>query len=144
MEALQAMFWQIDPHRTIAKFEAFAGMPPESDAARSFVALEDWANDGPPLTLAAARELLVGFFAGDRTGRGEWTVGGIAVDPASLECPVLDILSTTDRIVPAASAAGIGEQLALALGHVGMVVGGRARASLWEPLARWLSLPHMG
>jgi hypothetical protein len=27
-------------------------------------------------------------------------------------------------------------------GHVGMVVGGRAQASLWQPLVDWLSRQH--
>jgi polyhydroxyalkanoate synthase len=143
MEVLQASFWQMEPARTIAKFEAFARLDPASAEARAFVTLEDWANDGPPLTLAAARELLVDFFGADLPGRGAWTVGGRRIELAAIACPVLDIVSTTDRIVPAASASGIGERLTLGLGHVGMVVGRRARKSLWEPLARWLSAPHI-
>jgi polyhydroxyalkanoate synthase len=143
MEVLQANFWQLEPTRTIAKFESFAALDPGSIEAKAFVTLEDWANDGPPLTLAAARELLVDFFGADLPGRGTWTVGGRAIDPGALACPVLDIVSTTDRIVPAASAAGVGDRLTLGLGHVGMVVGSRARASLWEPLARWLSTSHI-
>ncbi|HYJ30796.1 MAG TPA: alpha/beta hydrolase [Allosphingosinicella sp.] len=137
MEVLQSAFWTLDPARTVAKFEAFAGA--EGDKAREFVALEDWANDGPPLAAAAARELFEGFFAEDRTGRGEWQVAGRAVEPSALPCPVLDIVSTVDRIVPAASAAATGERLELALGHVGMVVGSRAREALWKPLDVWLS-----
>lgn len=137
MEVLQSAFWSLDPARTVAKFEAFANA--QGERAQEFVTLEDWANDGPPLAAAAARELFEGFFAEDRPGRGEWRIGGEAVDPSTLSCPVLDIVSTVDRIVPAASAAGAGERLELALGHVGMVVGGRAREALWEPLERWLS-----
>jgi polyhydroxyalkanoate synthase len=139
MEVLQTSFWRLDPARTVSKFEAFGAMEPGSAAARGFVALEDWANDGPPLTLAAGRELLEDFFANDLPGEGRWRVGDETVDPSRLLCPVLDIVSTTDRIVPAASAAGVGEQLTLGLGHVGMVVGSRARQALWEPLAGWLS-----
>jgi polyhydroxyalkanoate synthase len=135
MEVLQSAFWSLDPGRTIAKFEAFAGMDPGSAEARAFVRLEDWANDGPPLPHEAARELFEDFFGADVTGRGAW----ILPDPAALLCPLLDIVSTSDRIVPAASAAAAGERLALAQGHVGMVVGGRAKAALWEPLAAWLS-----
>ncbi|HWL48106.1 MAG TPA: alpha/beta hydrolase, partial [Sphingomonadaceae bacterium] len=141
MEVLQAGFWRLDPARTIAKFEAFGQLAPESDAARGFVALEDWANDGPPLTEAAARELMVDFFGADLPGSRRWRVAGAPVDPVALSCPVLDIVSTTDRIVPAASAAGFGAMLTLDSGHVGMVVGRRARAALWAPLARWLSAP---
>ncbi|MDB5689244.1 MAG: Poly(3-hydroxyalkanoate) synthetase-like protein [Sphingomonas bacterium] len=143
MEVLQASFWQMEPARTIAKFERFATLDPGSAAARAFVTLEDWANDGPPLALAAARELLVDFFGMDLPGRGRWQVGGQAIDPAAIRCPVLDVASTSDRIVPAASAAGVGKQLTLDLGHVGMVVGGRARAQLWEPLAGWLCAPRL-
>ena len=78
------------------------------------------------------------MFGGDATGTGRWRVGGRAIDPAMLACPVLEIASSTDRIVPAAASAGIGERIDLSLGHVGMVVGGTARAALWEPLAAWL------
>ena len=52
---------------------------------------------------------------------------------------ILNIVSTTDRIVPAATAVRAGERIDLALGHVGMVVGSRAKEALWEPLAGWLS-----
>jgi polyhydroxyalkanoate synthase subunit PhaC len=139
MEVLQTSFWLLDPARTISKFEAFGAMEPGSVEARGFVALEDWANDGPPLTLAAGRELLEDFFGRDLPGTGRWSVGGAPVDTARIGCPTFNVVSTTDRIVPAASAARVGERMTLALGHVGMVVGGRARTSLWEPLARWLS-----
>jgi polyhydroxyalkanoate synthase len=135
MEVLQSAFWSLDPGRTVAKFEAFADMEAGSAEARAFVTLEDWANDGPPLPHEAARELFEDFFGSDVTGRGEW----LLADPAGLPCPFLDIVSTSDRIVPAASASGAGERLELAQGHVGMVVGGRAREALWEPLAAWLS-----
>jgi polyhydroxyalkanoate synthase len=137
MEMLQAAFWSLDPARTVAKFERFAGM--EGGEAQAFVRLEDWANDGPPLPEAAARELFEDFFAADLPGRGEWRVSGRTINPADLPCPLLDIVSTSDRIVPAASASGAGERLELAKGHVGMVVGSGAEEVLWEPLARWLS-----
>jgi len=139
MEVLQSAFWSLDPERTVAKFEAFAAMAPDSAPARAFVALEDWANDGPPLAVAAARELFEDLFAADLPGAGRWRVAGAAIDPAGLAMPVLDVVSTSDRIVPAASAAGLGERLELASGHVGMVVGSRARAGLWAALDAWLS-----
>jgi polyhydroxyalkanoate synthase len=137
MEALQSAFWNLDPARTVAKFEAFASL--EGAEARTFVMLEDWANDGPPVSEAAAREMFEGLFRDDLTGAGRWLVAGTAIDPESLTVPLLNIVSTTDRIVPAASAVRAGERIDLALGHVGMVVGSRAPHMLWEPLAGWLS-----
>ena len=83
--------------------------------------LEDWANDGPPLSEAAAREMFEGLFRDDLTGTGRWQVAGAAIDPKSLSLPLLNIVSTTDRIVPSASAVRAGERLDLALGHVGVI-----------------------
>jgi polyhydroxyalkanoate synthase len=139
MEVLQCAFWQIDPGRTIAKFEAFADMAPGSARARTFVTLEDWANDGPPIAAAAAREMFEGLFRDDLPGQGAWSVGGRAIDPEALACPQLHIVSASDRIVPAASCIDAPEQLLLDQGHVGMVVGSGAKAALWEPLSAWLS-----
>jgi polyhydroxyalkanoate synthase len=139
MEILQAAFWRLDPKRTIAKYEAHGARDPTDPASETFVRLEDWANDGPPLTRGAARELFLGLFRDDLPGQGAWRVGGRTIDPAALSMPLLEIASTTDHIVPAATTPGVGERIDLALGHVGMIVGGRARSSLWEPLAAWLS-----
>jgi len=138
MEVLQSGFWRLDPARTIAKYEAFGALDPDSPAARSFVALEDWANAGAPLTYAAGAQLF-DFVTNDAPGRGVWTVTDRTIDPAALACPAVDFVSTTDRIVPAASASRLADTRRLSAGHVGMIVGGRARAQLWEPLAEWLA-----
>ena len=137
MEALQSAFWSLDPGRTIAKFEAFAGF--SGAEAETFVTLEDWANDGPPLSGAAARQLFEDFFAADLPGSGGWTAGDTSIDPEAISVPMLHIVSTSDRIVPHASAIRAGGRLDLAQGHVGMVVGSRAQQILWEPLADWLA-----
>ena len=137
MEVLQAGFWRLDPARTVAKYAAFAEM--DAAAAATFVALEDWANAGAPLTHAAGREMFEALLRDDRPGRGEWHVGGRRIDPAALRCPVAEFVSLTDRITPAATAAGAGDRFDLAAGHVGMVVGSKARAMLWDPLVGWLA-----
>jgi polyhydroxyalkanoate synthase len=139
MEMLQSAFWRIDPRRTLSKFGAFGRMETDSDEARAFVTLEDWANDGPPLALPAARELIEDMYLGNLPGTGGWQVGGRTADPAALECPLLNIISTSDRIVPAASAPPGGERWVLDQGHVGMIIGRRAQATLWHPLQGWLS-----
>jgi polyhydroxyalkanoate synthase len=147
VEVLQTAFWRLDPRRTVEKFVAFGSGTRSPEATRLFVALEDWANGGAPLTPAAGRELAEDFFYDDLPGAGRWQVAGKRIDPATLKCPLLDIVSTTDRIVPAASAVsttGVGTAMTLMQGHVGMIVGGRARQSLWSPLAQWLARTHIG
>lgn len=138
MEVLQSGFWALDPARTVRKFAAFAQMEERSAPAQAFIAVEDWANGGPPLTYAAARELFEDFYRADMTGAGRWQVAGTRVDPQALSCPILSVRSTSDRIVPWESAAAWGEVRDLPLGHVGMIVSDRAPATLWQPVSDWL------
>ncbi len=139
MEVLQSGFWSLDPARTIRKFAAFLDMPPGSDKEHAFLAVEDWANGGPPLSFAAARDLFELFYAANATGAGQWIVEGKPVSTDALPFPSLSIRSSTDRIVPAAAAPELQENRTLSIGHVGMIVGSQARELLWKPLSDWLS-----
>ena len=139
MEVLQSGFWRLDPARTVGKYEMFGRLEPGSDPARSFIAMEDWANAGAPLTAAAGRELFEDFIGADTPGRGRWRVKGEIVDPARIDVPTLEFVSLNDRIVPAASSARLPNARTLGLGHVGMIAGSRAREQLWQPLAAMLS-----
>jgi polyhydroxyalkanoate synthase len=136
MEVLQAAFWSLDPKRTVAKFARLSKLDPASADARRFVVLEDWANEGEPLPLAAARELIEDFFGRDLSGKGEWLVGGQAVNDA-LQVPLIHFTAAQDRITPGASA-GHGQKVEIDAGHVGMVVGS-ARHRLHETLRGFLA-----
>lgn len=136
MEVLQAAFWSLDPSRTVAKFAGFSKLEPGGDDARRFVVLEDWANEGEPLPLPAARELIEDFFGADLPGSGKWTIRG-KVMTDDIGVPLLNCTASKDRITPAVSAP-VGQIEDVASGHVGMVVGS-ARAQLHEALARFLS-----
>jgi polyhydroxyalkanoate synthase len=138
MEVLQTGFWRLDPGRTVSKYEAFGRMEPGSPAWNGFIALEDWANAGAPLPYAAGRQLFEEFVGDDLTGKGGWSVGDRTVDPHALPCPAVEFVSLSDRIVPRESAADLADRRDLGSGHVGMIVGGRAKTQLWEPLADWL------
>jgi polyhydroxyalkanoate synthase len=138
MEVLQTGFWRLDPGRTVSKYEAFGRMEPGSAGYQGFLALEDWANAGAPLPYTTGRQLFEDFVGGDLTGSGGWRVKGVAVDPHALSCPSTEFVSLSDRIVPKESAANLADRRDLGAGHVGMIVGGRARTQLWEPLADWL------
>lgn len=142
MELLQTGFWSLDPERTIRKYADFLDLDEASLAYRGFITLEDWANEGAPLTLACGRDLIDYCYADNLTGRGDWHVGvhgdWTRVDPTALSCPTLAVASTNDAIVPAATTPPLAERLDLALGHVGMMIGGRAEEMLWKPLGEWI------
>jgi polyhydroxyalkanoate synthase len=140
---LNPLFWSLDEDAVLAKFEALARRPADDPHLGWFAAVEDWANSGAPLTLPAARDLFVHGFGTDRIGAGRWVVGGQRIAAEHVVAPILDFGATRDRIVPPDARVrlpGI-DRRDVASGHVGMVVGGGARESLWEPLSNWL---HQG
>ncbi|HEX7872205.1 MAG TPA: alpha/beta fold hydrolase [Sphingobium sp.] len=139
MEVLQQGFWSLDPQRTIRKYAAFADVREEDRGYGAFLLLEDWVNEGAPLTLAAGNELIEDFYGANITGQGEWIVGGKTIDPAALPFATLNISSSTDQIVPLDARPAAAEQRILHQGHVGMIVGRTARENLWEPLSGWIS-----
>lgn len=139
MEVLQTGFWALDPARTIRKYANFSGLEEGSEASLAFMAVEDWANDGAPLTYAAARDLFERFYGANESGSEKWAVGGETISLTALECPGLSIRSTSDRIVPAAAAPDLRENHESALGHVGMIVSAKAPEQIWLRLSQWLS-----
>ncbi len=144
VEALQMLFAMQDPFAITEKFRRFSRLPTDAPAARRFVALEDWLNDGIPLAAPVAREALAGWYGGNSPARGAWRIAGQVVDPAGLAMPAFCAIPARDRIVPPASAEALaaalpGAQLhRAAAGHIGMVVGSGAEAALWRPLHQWL------
>lgn len=144
IDVLQALFTALDPLLALRKFSRFAALPEASPAARAFVALEDWLNDGVPLALPVARECLAGWYGEDRPGRGLWRVAGSPILPAALTQPSLVMAPAQDRIVPPLTAAALGALLPAAecltppLGHIGMIVARQAPDAVWRPLAGWL------
>ena len=145
VDALQTLFQGLDPLTGVRKFVTFAHLNPGSSKAETFVALEDWLNDGVPLAAPVARECLYGWYGRNDTARGRWKIAGRAVDPARVTQPALCLLPAQDRIVPPASAAALGGALpnaevqSPALGHIGMVVSAKATAEAWAPLVDWFN-----
>jgi polyhydroxyalkanoate synthase len=145
-DAIQMLFWSLDPWLVVNKFVRFAQMDMGSDAARDFVLLEDWLNDGAALPALVARDCLVGWYGENQPGSGTWTIAGRRVRPGDIGAPSLVVIPANDRIVPPASAAGlVGPQglanatrLDLPLGHIGMMVGSRAIERCWRPVIDWL------
>jgi len=144
VDVLQTLFFALDPFLSARKFRAFANAANDSAKAREFVALEDWLNDGVPLAARVARECLLGWYGENEPARGEWRLGGRAVRPDKLDIPTLVVIPAQDRIVPPASAEALARllpnvtRLSPPVGHIGMMVGGKAAEAVWQPLVRWL------
>ena len=147
VDILQTLFWSLDPWLAVKKFARFLGMDQASEQAREFVLLEDWLNEGAPLAGPVARECLIGWYGDNLPGTGKWIVGGKRIVPSRIARPALVMIPSGDRIVPPLSAVALAEpgrglknarRIDLPLGHIGMVVSGRARELCWTPLIDWL------
>jgi polyhydroxyalkanoate synthase len=122
-----------------------------AEAFANHLRLERWALDGAALPGKAVGQVIDWLYREDRFRRGLLPVKGRTLGPPDLIAPTLSVINTADDIVPrgavgpflaAAPAASImleyaGEH-ALALEHVGLLVGLRARRELWPQIVNWM------
>jgi polyhydroxyalkanoate synthase len=141
---IQMLFLALDPFLAERKFIRFGTLDPEGTAARGFVALEDWINDGVPLAHQVALECAGSWYRDNAPMRGTWQVDGRPVRPGDVAAPSLVVLPRRDRIVPPRSAAPLATAIpgASALrppfGHIGMMASAEAPEAVWQPIADWL------
>lgn len=144
MNILQLFFFSLDPTLSDRKFRKFSCLDPESTQASHFVAIEDWANDGAPLSPMVTRDCLINWYQQNQPLRGCWRIAGQAIDPARLTLPGHIITPESDRIVPAASAKALQKKLPHFThtkaqgGHVIMIAGKNAKTTLWHKIASYL------
>jgi polyhydroxyalkanoate synthase subunit PhaC len=144
LSLIQFLFLMLDPFLAERKFIRFAALDTAGEAARAFVALEDWINDGVPLAHNVAIECLRSWYGDNAPARGEWRVGGQTIRPEDLRTPTLVVLPRRDRIVPPRSALPLAAAVPHAgllrppFGHIGMMASADAPATVWRPIADWL------
>lgn len=144
VDLLQTFFTNVDPTLSDRKFRAYNDGKYQGKEADFFSAMEVWANNGPSLARVAAVDCLSDWYRDNKPYRGTWRIGGQAVLAEDIKCPVLVAAPKGDRLVPQESAFALLDNLPKGVkheppsGHIGMVVGNRAKAGLWEPVSEWL------
>ena len=126
------------PHRRQVR-----GLRRRSKAPRraTFVMLEDWANDGPPVAEAAAREMFEGLFRDDLPGTGRWQRRAArSIDPAVARHPAAQHRLDHRPHRPRRHRRRAPASGSISRSAMSAWWSARARArQLWEPLAAWLS-----
>jgi polyhydroxyalkanoate synthase len=142
-EMIQSLFYLTDPWIFEQKFRRFAELQPDSRAARDFIALEHWVNDGVPMTAQVARDCLFEWAQKNTLMKNQWHVAGQAITPKALRLPTFIAIPKNDHVVPLDCALPLVKAMPHAhlvnpgAGHVGMIVGSRAKRELWQPFAEW-------
>jgi len=140
----QSFFALRDLKSGVAKFRRFASMAPNSSEARRFVAVEDWLNNGIPLSPIVARECFVDWVSDDALRKGGWKPGETAFNAEEVIQSALVVSAQRDTVVrraasePLADALIDGRLLRASVGHIGMVVGDTAIQTVWKPISAFL------
>jgi polyhydroxyalkanoate synthase len=144
VSVIQSLFMTLDPFLAERKFIRFAGLDPAGAAAKGFVALEDWINDGVPLARQVALDCARSWYRDNDPPRGAWQVAGRPVRPEEVSAPSLIVLPSRDTIVPPRSAEPLATAISHAtvlrppFGHIGMMASIKAPDAVWRPIAEWL------
>jgi len=143
-DVVQSLFYITDPWVFEHKFRRFFGMEPESRAAKDFVALEHWVNDGVPMTAKVAKDCMIGWAQQNLVAGGGWRVAEKIINPQKINLPTFIAIPKNDHVVPYECAWPLAQLMKNATllhpsaGHVGMIVGQKAKKELWQPFVEWL------
>ncbi|MCF8474871.1 MAG: alpha/beta fold hydrolase [Emcibacter sp.] len=141
MNIMQLFFFSLDPTLSDKKFRNFKQLNPESLKAKNFVAIEDWANDGAPLSPKVTNDCLINWYHKNQPQNLSWKIADQIINPARLTISGHIITPMSDRIVPPASAHALQKSLPhfnhtiASGGHVTMIAGEKAKTILWHKIA---------
>jgi polyhydroxyalkanoate synthase subunit PhaC len=119
----------------------------DASQREAFFALEEWAGDNIAFPAAAYVTYIRELYQQNLLCKGEHYVAGKRVDLGKITSPVLSVVATHDTICPPAAASALVELsgakekdvLTVQGGHVGAVVGHRARHELYPKMVVWLN-----
>ena len=142
---MQSGFVALRPSSQIGKWIGLADKMHDQEARTAFDALEAWAGDNIPFPASAYVTYITELYQENRLMRGDHFVKGRRVDLANITCPVLTVATDRDTICPMPAARALNERISSADkdlfvvpgGHVGAVVGSKAKSMLYPKLASW-------
>jgi polyhydroxyalkanoate synthase len=146
-ELLNAAFIALMPLRlTARKYAGLADIAHDRSALENFLRMERWIHDSPDQAGTAFRQFIRGFFQENRLVRGGLEIGGRAVDPRRIKCPILNVFAKQDHLVPPSSsrplegltASGDYTPFEFDGGHIGIYVSRSAQELLPGTIAQWL------
>ena len=146
-EMMQSGFVSLRPTSQLGKWVSLADRIFDTERREAFAALDRWASDNIAFPAGAYRTYITDLYQKNLLVQGEHYARAQRVDLSKIECPVLTISASKDHICPAPAALGLNrcvgsddtESFVIEGGHIGAVVGGRARRELYPKLTAWFA-----
>lgn len=149
---MQSGFMMLRPTLSVGKWVALADRMHDPEAREAFQALEDWSSDNIPFPGAAYATYIRELYQQNLLAKGQHWVNGERVDLGRITCPVLTVVASRDTICPPPAATALNELsssirsevFTIPGGHVGAVVGSKAKATLYPKLvASFSAVPRV-
>jgi polyhydroxyalkanoate synthase len=142
------LFSLMTPGRTLTKYNIDL-LDAASDDGRllNFLRMERWLADRPNQPGEAARQWLKELYQDNRLVRKEFVLDGRAVDLEAIRCPVLNIYTETDHIIPPAMSRALKDHVGtedyseavIKGGHIGLFVSLRSLNQVSSTVVDWLA-----
>jgi len=114
------------------------------------VLIDRWVFECPDQPGLAFAQFMRQFYQKNKLVRGEFELGGHLIDLRNIACPVLNLYATADHLVPPESASALKNhipherysEITCDGGHIGLMVGTKARRAILPKMAEWLVNNH--
>ena len=140
VDYVQSLFWALDPTQVIKKFQNFDAVRDKS----RFVRVEDWLNDGRPLSKSVAQTCLFDWYRDDLVAKSKWQLADTTISANNIKGRVMIGRGKKDTLVPAASTDPLLTALPHAkvvdvdTGHIGLMASDKAVDALWHPVVNFI------
>jgi polyhydroxyalkanoate synthase len=144
---LQASFLLLKPvQNLLEKYITFYDNMDNEKFLEDFFAMEMWLNDNIPVAGAVFRQFVKDCFQKNLLIQGKLEVGDERVDFKKIACPVLNMIATSDHLVPPSQSLSFcdatgskdHETMQFRAGHIGLAVGSRAHREMWPNACEWM------
>lgn len=143
---LRYFFYSLMPtSKMFDKFIQFSKNIHNKQKTELFVSVERWAMDDTIIANGIFRECANDFIKENKPMKNLWKISNQIIKISKIRMKTLVVIPTRDLIVPNNSTAPILDLLtykSLILpnsGHVGMIIGEKAKQQLWKPMVAWVN-----
>ncbi len=147
-EFMGYLFSLMTPGRSLTKYNLDLLDAAGDDAKLlNFLRMEKWLADRPDQPGEAARQWLKELYQENKLIKNQFVLDGRTVDLRNISCPVLNIYTETDHIIPpdmsralqGAVGASDYTELVIKGGHIGIFVSTRSHVQLGDSIVDWLA-----